>query len=183
MDCVWGVKDAESVYSQKEVNHGGVACDYHGECAAWNTSRFLGSIFRPSVVTRFAHTVIFCLLFRRCTLHFQTCIQLIQTFTYGFHCSPPHFFQLFPIIFTVKNPGQNICPPLDLLIEAADLFQNLSTVAVQKSRHHSGTSQIHRQPIMLRGGISFLYLHHFPVFPIPGKGNRYFPLCVVQQGV
>ena len=142
MDCVWGIKDAESVHSQKEVNHSSVARDYHGERGV-------------------------------------ACIQLIQTFTYGFHRSPPHFFQLFPIIFTEKNPGQNICPPLDLLIEAADLFQNLSTVAVQKSRHHSGTSQIHRQPIMLRGGISFLNLHHFPVFPIPSKGNRYFPLCVV----
>ena len=54
------------------------------------------------------------------------CIQLSNgCITNGFHQSPPHFFQLFPIIFTVKNPGQNICPPLDLLIEAADLFQNL----------------------------------------------------------
>ena len=146
MNCVWGVEDAEGIHSKKEVNHGGVARDYHGERGV-------------------------------------ACIQLIHAFTNGFHRSPPHFFQLFFIIFAVKNPGQNICPPLDLLIEAADFLQNLSTVAVQKSRHHSGTSQIHRQPIMLRGGVSFLYLHHFPVFPIPGKGNRYFPLCVVQQRV
>ena len=147
MNCVWGVENAEGVHSQKEVNHGGVARDYHGK-----------AIFR---------------------LH----SQLIHAFTNGCYRCPPHLFQPFFIIFAVKNPGQNICPPLDLLIEAADFLQNLSTVAVQKSRHHSGTSQIHCQPIMLRGGISFLYLHHFPVFPIPGKGNRYFPLCVVQQGV
>ena len=33
MDCVWGIKDAESVHSKKEMNHGGVARDYHEECA------------------------------------------------------------------------------------------------------------------------------------------------------
>ena len=81
MNCVWGVEDAEGIHSKKEVNHGGVARDYHGERGV-------------------------------------ACIQLIHAFTNGFHRSPPHFFQLFLIIFTVKNPGQNICPPLDLLIEA-----------------------------------------------------------------
>ena len=91
-------------------------------------------------------------------------------------------FQLFGIVFPVKDSCEDILSIGDLIIKHRLFPKNLSCIHIYQFPSQSRAPQICAESIMFSSGIPWFYICQFPVFSVPYKERCDLQSAWLQRG-